>query len=90
MRSLAAFVVQYCDRAVRNTETKKIAIEFCTEVAVLLAVFPWLESVIASRSALNTAQQSGAQNVNWFVGETLGVAALFLVFAIIMAVGRGE
>jgi hypothetical protein len=88
VRNLASFVVQYCSKAIRHNETKKIAVEFCTEVAVLLAVFPWLESVLASRSVPSAAQQVAAQD--WFVAKTLGLAALFLLFASIMAIGRGE
>ena len=89
MRRFRAFVIEYCERALRNAETKRIAVEFCTEVAVLLAVFPWLETIIANRSAIG-GQQIGIQNVNWFVAKSLLVAALFLTMAIIMAVGRGD
>lgn len=78
---------RFFKRALRNDETKKIAIEFCTEVAVLLAVFPWLDNVIASRSGSGASHQGEALS-NWFVVVTFVVSGLFLLFAVIMGVGK--
>lgn len=70
----------------------KILIEFCTEVAVLVAVFPLLDSIIENRSSsIQGLPQNGTQSVPWSLVETSWeIAALFLVFAIIMAIGLGD
>ena len=70
----------------------KILIEFCTEVAVLVAVFPLLDSIIGNRSSsMQGLPNSGTQSVPWSLVETSwGIAALFLLFAVIMAIGLGD
>lgn len=77
----------FCLEAARSSEVHKLAIEFCTEVAVLIAVFPILDTLIPVGG---TAQ--GKQPALWgrvFTFE--GVAAIFFLLAVIIVVwGRRE
>ena len=70
----------YCRNAMRNPETTKIAIEFCTEIAVLVAVFPLLDTLINKGPA--------QARVSTVAAYSLGIAAAFFVFAVIMAVRK--
>ena len=71
----------YCRNAMRNPETTKIAIEFCTEIAVLVAVFPVLDTLINK----GPVQQGRILAV---LAYSLGIAAAFFIFAVIMAVRK--
>lgn len=80
----------YCIKVKHSPSTRKIAIEFCTEVAVLVAVFPLLDFIIANRTPAASATQQGAgPNVTGeWVLVPWAIAAVFFIFAIIMAVGK--
>jgi|ERR1051326_3285616 hypothetical protein len=80
---------EYFKQAIRNPETKKIAIEFCTEVAVLLAVFPMLDTLIANQASQGVSN-TAVSGSGWLLTGAYGVAALFLIFAVIIAVGKTE
>lgn len=76
---------------------QKVAVEFCTEVAVLLAVFPLLDSIIGGSAATTNRVQGVAleqdwmHNVSWpLVRDAWGLAAIFLLFAVIITVAGGE
>jgi hypothetical protein len=60
----------------------KIAVEFFTEAAVLVAVFPVLDTII---------ENGGLLNVTWpLVAWSEGLAVLFLFLAGIISMGIGE
>jgi hypothetical protein len=78
-----SYLRRYCNRALESKETIKIAIEFCTEVAVLVAVFPILDTLIGSGGT--GIQRTSVLNVLF---GSLAIAAIFFIFAIIMAVRK--
>lgn len=83
---------EFCGKAVRHDETIKIAIEFCTEVAVLLSVFPWLEVYVASHAYGGSGSQgAGSQNSGvsgWFIVLCSASALAFFAAAVIIGIKR--
>ena len=72
-----------------HPEVRKIAIEFCTEAAVLVAVFPVLDTIIGGRAA--QPAQGGMRNVTWsLVIASEGLAAFLLALACIMSLGKRD
>lgn len=70
-----------------HPEVRKQLIEFFTEAAVLVAVFPMLDTIIGGR---NRVQQSGqiATSVTWgLASKSLGLALFLLIVACIMSLG---
>jgi hypothetical protein len=69
-------------KAGRDVEVAKLAIEFCVELAVLLAVFPLVD----------TQLQNGSPSIShrWFVIGALSLAAVSAVGAVIMRVRLTE
>ena len=76
----------FCLKALRAPETYKIAVQFCTEAAVLICVFPIFDTIVP----INGDIRSNLKKVTWgLVVTSEGLAALLLVLAVIMSV-RGE
>jgi hypothetical protein len=70
----------YSLAALQAKETVEVAIEFFTEAAVLIAVFPILDTVIP------IGNTGGIKNLTWaLVLVSEGIALLFFILAIILA-----
>jgi len=89
--ALIVSVVTYFSQAFRNEKVFHVLRDFCAEIAVLVAVFPILETLIGSRGAQEATQSGQAahqvaiQHV-WSVAIVSGgVAFVFLLLAIIIA-----
>jgi hypothetical protein len=64
---------------------RKILSTFCAEAAVLIAVFPYLEFLIASRSSKeNPHVANGTQPID--MGAVRGVSAILCVMCLVSAV----
>jgi hypothetical protein len=68
-----------------HPEVRKQFIEFFTEAAVLVAVFPILDTIIGGRGA--QASQSGIKITWTLVMSSEGLALFLLLVACIMALG---
>ena len=70
----------YSWTALQTRETVEVAIEFFTEAAVLIAVFPILDTVIP------IGNTGGIKNLTWaLVLGSEGIALLFFILAVILA-----
>ena len=75
-----------CWKALQAPEAYKIAVQFCTEAAVLICVFPILDTIVP----INGDLRSNLKKVTWgLVVTSEGLATLLLALAVIMSV-RGE
>jgi hypothetical protein len=80
----------YFLRAIHDPATQSIAVEFCTEAAVLVAVFPILDTILGNRG-LQSIPGGGAKEVTWsLVLVSEGLAAFLLFLAVMMSLGRKE
>lgn len=92
IRRLAKDLLIYISETARAPKTRRVLSVFCGEVAVLVAVFPVLETVIQSHPQTtdvvkDKALQDAAANHLGTVSEWSGAIALaFLLAAIIIAV----
>jgi hypothetical protein len=88
---LWALCQSYIWSFIRHPGIHKIAIEFCTEVAVLVAVFPILDTIIPITGGAQASGQNGMKNVTWpLVITSEGIAGLFLILAGIMSIKGGK
>jgi glycerol-3-phosphate acyltransferase PlsY len=79
----------YYGKAIRDPGIQKIAIEFCTEAAVLVAVFPILDTILGTPGMQPAA--GGIKEVTWtLVVTSEGLAALLLFLASIMSLASGR
>lgn len=72
----------YCQKAWRAPSVRKIACDFCAEVAVLMAVFPALEFWLGNQGRKSPA---GAVTVGTVIRWSLTFVLLFLLGAIMLA-----
>lgn len=79
LRYYLAQLRHYGSKGLQNDETPRIAIEFCTEAAVLIAVFPILDTVIPLGGG-----NTGLRNLTWgLVLKSEGIALILLMAAVI-------
>jgi len=72
-------------RVVRKPKVREIFSTFCAEVAVLVAVFPILDSIIGNRQT-----PSGIQNVTWSLGLSSAIIVIVFLLAAIAIVDKGD
>ena len=85
VRSIRDWVI-YLFRSFREPKTRRILSEFCAEAAVLIFVFPVLDTVVEGRRAPGMTQTVSLASQNGSYGATLGVGIWSAVFAIIFIV----
>jgi hypothetical protein len=78
-----AFLFEYSSRAFRNEKVFHVLREFCTEVAILVAVFPILETIMGRKGVQEIGHPT--QNVWTILFVSYGIMFVFLILAIIIA-----
>ena len=82
---LTLAVLDFFTKEFRKPKVREIASTFCAEAAVLIAVFPVLDTIIENRRT-----QGDVPNVTWhMVAWNFAIVVIFLLVAIIIA-DRGE
>jgi hypothetical protein len=95
---LILVLLRYFYKGVRGPKTLQIISEFCAEAAVLIAVFPVLDTIVESRriqytaTAGNPVPQAEMYGATWSIGIWSAVISiiLLLIAIIIKGEGRGE
>jgi hypothetical protein len=81
LRYYLARLYHYGSKGLQSDEPAKIAIEFCTEAAVLIAVFPILDTIIPIGGG-----ETGLKNLTWgLILKSEGIALILLMAAVIIS-----